>query len=185
MVLGANADHREGAYLSIGREYPTSSGTRRGSKISPLRPSTRARPGRLTYNGIPRQVTQKVTRFWWWEASLELTLSADEGAAGCVLAGTARTHARHHDYPDLPNALMEIAAGAVQTIRQAANEAATGKLPALRGSPLRGQRPPTPSVTLPRTKPRRHRTKWPQSAQLAEAPQAQATSQARLIRAAP
>ncbi|MDT4783336.1 hypothetical protein FQZ97_156210 [compost metagenome] len=35
----------------------TSSRTRRVAKISPLRPATRARPGRLTYNDIPRQVT--------------------------------------------------------------------------------------------------------------------------------
>ncbi|WP_316157557.1 DNA-binding protein [Cupriavidus sp. BIC8F] len=36
------------------------------------------------------------------------------------------------DHPDLPEALKEIAAGAVQTIWQAANEAATGELATLR-----------------------------------------------------
>jgi len=36
------------------------------------------------------------------------------------------------DHPDLPDALKEIAAGAVQTIWQAANEAATGELATLR-----------------------------------------------------
>ncbi|MCY1266592.1 hypothetical protein D9M68_136330 [compost metagenome] len=55
-----------------------------------------------------------------------------EERPGFVLAGTARTHAPHHDHPDLPNALKEIAAEAVQTIWQAANEAATGELATLR-----------------------------------------------------
>src|SRR4029453_335453 len=36
------------------------------------------------------------------------------------------------DHPDLPDALKDIAAGAVQTIWQAANEAATGELATLR-----------------------------------------------------
>ncbi|CAJ92933.1 KfrA N-terminal DNA-binding domain-containing protein [Cupriavidus necator] len=36
------------------------------------------------------------------------------------------------DHPDLPEALKDIAAGAVQTIWQAANEAATGELATLR-----------------------------------------------------
>ncbi|MDX6007213.1 DNA-binding protein [Cupriavidus necator] len=85
------------------------------------------------------------------------------------------------DHPDLPDALKDIAAGAVQTIWQAANEAATGELATLRAEARHAASAAEAERDAARTETAAAREEVAAiSAQLAEAREAHAATQARL-----
>ncbi|EON18770.1 KfrA protein [Cupriavidus sp. GA3-3] len=86
------------------------------------------------------------------------------------------------DHPDLPEALKDIAAGAVQTIWQAANEAATGELATLRAEARHAASAAEAERDAARTETAGAREEVAAiSAQLAEARQAHDAVQAELV----